>query len=370
MKDYYGTLGVSRDASQEEIKRAYRELARRHHPDVSRDGEDERGDRFKEISEAYEVLSNPEKRRRYDLFGDEGIAASPFGSGFDAFGGPLGDIFNMFFGHGQTRTSQTPRRGSDLLAVVELDLAEAYSGTVREIEMARHETCDTCGGTGLAEGFEHDLCPECGGEGKSVHTRRSSFGTFTSTTTCRRCGGSGEINTHPCPDCEGRGARRIMDRVEVNIPAGVDDGDRIRLDGRGEAGNLGGPPGDLYVEVRVGEHETFSRRGSDLLAVVSVDIAEAALGAEVDIPTLNGEEKLRIPPGSQPGQVFRLRGKGMPSVRSRSAGDLYLTLEVRVPRKLSAEQKRLMREFQRIESGKRDALGIVGRLRKAMGQGF
>lgn len=370
MKDYYEMLGVSRGAGQEEIKSAYRRLARLHHPDVSESSQSDGGDRFKEVSEAYEVLSDPEKRRRYDLFGEEDPSASPFGSAFDGFGGPLGDIFNIFFGRGQPGASHMPRRGSDLLAVVEVSLAEAYAGTERDIEMPRSEACGECGGSGLAPGFGHDLCPDCGGEGKSAHTRRSSFGTFSSTTTCWRCGGAGEINTHPCAACGGRGASRIIDKVQVNIPAGVDDGDRIRLTGRGEAGYAGGTPGDLYVEVRVNEHDTFTRHGSDLHAVVSVDMSEAALGTEVEIATLNGEEKLQIPAGSQPGDVFRLRGRGMPSVRSGHTGDIFLTLEVRVPRKLNAEQKKLMKELQRIEARKKDSPGIVGRLRKAMRQEY
>ena len=365
MKDYYELLGVARGADQEEIKRAYRQMARRYHPDVSEEDGDG-GDRFKEVSEAYEVLSDPERRRRYDLFGEEGSPSSLFDRGFDGFAGPLGDIFNIFFGRGQARAAHTPRRGSDLLAVVEITLAEAYTGVMREIEMPRREGCKECGGTGLEKGFSHDLCPECGGEGKAVHTRRSSFGTFTSTTACRRCGGSGEINTHPCPTCGGEGSMQIVDRLEVNIPSGIDNGDRIRMNGRGQAGHMGGPPGDLYVEVRVEEHDTFARSGSDLHALVKIDISEAALGADISIPTMNGEESLHIPAGSQPGEVFRLRGKGMPSVRSRSTGDLYLTLDVQVPRKLNSEQKKLLREFQRIEAQKKDAPGIVGRLRKAM----
>ncbi len=365
MKDYYEILEIDRGADSEELKRAYRRLARLHHPDVS-GGEGDSGDRFKEISEAYEVLSDPERRRRYDLFGEAGTAASPFAGGMADFGGPLGDIFNLFFGGGRSASPRAPRRGSDLLAVVDLSLAEAYAGTVREIEMPRHEACAECGGTGLEEGFDRDLCPDCGGEGRSVHTRRSSFGTFSSTTTCRRCEGTGEINTHPCPACRGVGARRIIDRIEVEIPAGIDGGDRVRLPGRGEAGDKGGPPGDLYVEARVREHEVFTRHGKDLHALVSVDISEAALGAELDVPTLNGEEKLRIPPGSQPGEVFRLRGRGMPVPHSRSLGDLYLTLEVRVPRKLNPEQKKLLKEFQRIEMSRREAPGVMDRLGKAL----
>jgi molecular chaperone DnaJ len=365
MKDYYAVLGIAKDATPEEIKRAYRQLALRHHPDVS-DEDGDVGTRFKELSEAYEVLSDPERRRRYDLFGEEGPALSGFGQGFDAFTGPFGDIFNLFFGRGQARDTHAPRRGSDLLFTLEITLMEAFGGITRSIEIPRHEQCSTCGGTGLEKGFGHDLCPECGGEGKITHMRRSSFGTFSSTVACRRCGGSGEINTHPCRECDGRGARQIVDGLEVDIPAGVDSGDRIRMTGKGEAGNMGGPPGDLYIEVRVREHETFSRHGSDLHAMVTVDISEAALGTDVVIATLNGEDSLHIPAGSQPGEVFKLRGKGMPRLRARSAGDLFLTLEVKVPRKLNTEQKRLLKEYQRIEAQKKDASGMIARLRKAM----
>jgi molecular chaperone DnaJ len=369
MKDYYDILGITRSADQEEIKRAYRSMARRHHPDVSQGGGDG-GDFFKEINEAYEVLSNPERKRRYDLFGEEGSSPAAAGSGFDVFGGPIGDIFNMFFGRGPGRADYSPQRGSDLLTVVTLTLSEAYTGTLREIELPRTERCEECGGTGLAKGYSHDICPQCGGEGKTVHTRRSALGTFTSTTVCSRCGGTGEINTHPCPSCGGEGAKQIVDRFEVNMPAGVDNGDRIRMNGRGEAGLRGGPPGDLYVEVRISEHDIFTRHGSDLHAMVSIDMSEAALGTDIDVTTLNGQEKLQIPAGSQPGEVFKLRGKGMPSVRSRSLGDLYLTLEVKVPKKLSAEQKILLHEFKLMEDEKMEKHGIMSRLRKAMGQDY
>ncbi len=366
MKDYYAILGVSRDADQEQIKKAYRRLARRYHPDMS-GGDSESEARFKEINEAYEVLGNAEKRRRYDLFGEDGLAASPFDRGFEGFSSPFGDIFNLFFGGGQGRGRATsPRRGSDLLAVVEIDLEEAYSGVRREIEVPRHESCSLCGGSGVEKGYGHDLCPDCGGEGRFTRTRRSAFGAFTSTITCRRCGGTGEINTHPCTQCGGQGIREILDLVEVMIPAGVDDGDRIRVSGKGEAGQLGGPPGDLLVEVRTREHHAFTRHGRDLHAVVSVDMVEAALGAELEIPTLDGKERLQVPAGSQPGDVFKLRGKGMPEVHSRGRGDLYLSLEVRIPERLTAEQKRLLREFQRARAD--ETGGVMGRLRKAVRQ--
>lgn len=365
MKDYYGILDVPKEANQEEIKRAYRKMARRYHPDVNR--EDSAAEaRFKEASEAYEILGDAEKRKRYDLFGEEGLGSSVVDRGFEGFSAPFGDLFDIFFGRGPSHTTRTSHRGSDLLLAVEISLEEAYSGVVREVEIPRHERCGDCEGSGLEKGYVNDLCPECGGEGKITHTRRSSFGTFSSSTACRRCGGTGETNSHPCASCEGAGVRHIVDRLEVNIPAGVSEGDRMRVTGKGEAGYRGGRTGDLYVEIRVKEHEAFSRKGDDLYAVVNVGMIEAALGTDVDIPTLGGEEKLHILPGSQPGRVFRLRGKGMPRLNSKAVGDLFLTLDVNIPSKMTAEQKRLLEEYQRIESQKKEASGIIGLLRKAM----
>ncbi|MGQ9475900.1 MAG: molecular chaperone DnaJ [Actinomycetota bacterium] len=365
MKDYYAVLGVSRHADQEEIKKAYRRLARRYHPDVNR-GDSEAAERFKEINEAYEVLGDPEKRRRYDLYGDTGGMPSIFDRGFEGFGDPFGDLFNLFFGRGQSRAAHAPRRGSDLVTVVEITLEEAFRGVDRVVEVPRHRACESCEGTGVERGFDMDLCPDCGGEGRITRTRRSAFGTFASSSTCRRCGGRGEINTHPCGDCEGSGVVEVVDTVEVHIPAGIEDGDRLRVTGRGEAGYMGGPPGDLYVEVRVAEHDFLEREGSDLRAVVELSMAEAALGTEVEVPTLDGAERVTIPAGSQPGHVFRLPGKGMPRIRARGRGDLYLVLDVQVPRDLTPEQRRLLEEFQRLEAEKRREQGWRERLRKAM----
>ncbi len=366
MKDYYAVLGVSRHADQEEIKKAYRRLARRYHPDVNR-GDKEAAERFKEINEAYEVLGDPAKRRRYDLYGEGGGIPSVFERGFEGFGDPFGDLFDLFFGRGRTRTAtHAPRRGSDLVAAVEITLEEAFRGEVKVVEVPRRRACESCGGTGVESGYALDLCPDCGGEGRITHTRRSAFGTFTSSTTCRRCGGLGEINTHPCSRCAGEGAVEAVEPVEVDIPAGIDDGDRIRVPGKGEAGYLGGPPGDLYVEVRVREHEFLEREGEDLRAVVELSMAEAALGTELEVPTLEGTEKLVVPPGSQPGQVFRLPGRGMPRLRSRGRGDLYLVLDVQVPRDLTPEQRRLLEEFQKLESEKRRGQGWRERLRRVM----
>ncbi|MFW6113638.1 MAG: molecular chaperone DnaJ [Actinomycetota bacterium] len=366
MKDYYQLLGVDRSADQEDIKRAYRKLARLYHPDVNRSDKEAQA-RFKEISEAYEVLGDAERRRRYDLFGEKGVPSSSFGSGFGGFDSPFGDIFDMFFAQGGgRRTSRAQRRGSDLLLAMEITLHEAYNGVEREEGIPRNAPCEDCGGTGVKKGYTLDICPECGGEGRITRTRRSSFGAFSSTTTCRRCGGTGEINTHPCHSCGGRGSKQTEDKVKVNIPAGINNGDRIRIPGKGEAGVRGAPPGDLYVEVFVEEHDTFKREGDDLQAVVEVSMAEAALGTELSIPTLDGEEKLHVHSGSQPGEIFKIRGKGMPRLRSKGRGDLYLILGVQIPDNLNAEQRRLLEDYQRIEEEKENATTLGERLRKVM----
>jgi molecular chaperone DnaJ len=363
MEDYYSVLGLRRDASQDDIKRAYRKLAREYHPDVS--SEDSSADRFKEVARAYEVLSDPEKKHRYDLFGEEGQG---FQGGFEGFGAPFGDIFDLFFSRSRPGARRGPARGSDLLFIVELSLEEAYSGVRRQIEVPRHERCEDCEGTGVEKGYSLDLCPRCGGQGSLTSTRKTAFGTFSSSTPCSRCGGTGEINSHPCPKCEGQGLNRVVDEIEVDIPAGVDDGDRIRIPGKGEAGERGGLLGDLYVETRVKDNETFTRRGNDLHAVISVSMAEAALGTEVEIDTLGGPEKVHVHAGSQPGDVFRLRGKGMPRLQARGHGDIFLTLEVRIPKKLNAEEKSLMENFHKLEYQSKDSPKLMQRLRKAMRQ--
>lgn len=367
MKDYYSVLGLSREADQEEIKRAYRKLARQCHPDVNPDDGAAEG-KFKELTEAYEVLSDPEKRHRYDVFGDEGPGQAGFGAGFEGFGTSFGDIFDMFFGRGRPHGRRGPGRGRDLLVIEEISLEEAYRGVDHEVELPRHERCEECDGAGVEKGYSLEICPQCGGQGTMISTRRTAFGTFTSSATCPRCAGSGEINSHPCQGCGGQGLTEIADKINVNIPAGVDNGDRIRITGKGEAGNRGGLPGDLYVEVRVKEDEIFSRRGSDLHATVSVSMSEAALGTEVEIATFEGEQDLSVPPGSQPGEVFRLRGKGMPRLQSKAKGNLYLTLEVRIPRKLNSEQRKLLEDYQALEASAKEAPNFMQRLRKAMRQ--
>ncbi len=350
MKDYYSVLGISRDASDEDIKKAYRRLARKYHPDINPDDGDAE-QKFKEISKAYEVLSDPVKRRNYDLYGNE-EAPTLLGRDFMDFGSPFGDIFDVFFGRGRERTARRPQKGDDLAYRLTITLEEAYRGAEKEIEVPRHEICGNCGGKGIEPGYDLDLCPVCGGEGRVTSTRRTVFGTFTSSTTCSRCAGRGGINSHPCGVCGGGGIREITETISIQVPPGISDGDRIRVSGKGEMGYYGGPPGDLYVVVDVEEHELFERRGEELWGVVRVDMVDAALGKEVKIPTLDGQEILKIPAGSQPGDVFQIKRKGMPVLHSNRKGNLYLRLEVEIPKDLTTEEKKLLKEFNRLRGKK------------------
>ncbi len=358
MADYYEILGVARDASDAEIKKAYRALAREYHPDA---GGREDGERFKELSQAYSVLSDPEQKRRYDTFGDAGPGTSSGGyGGFER--GPFGDIFDVFFGRPAREEYTRPRRGRDLAYQLEITLHQAAQGVTEQIEVPLEAPCPDCGGSGIEKGFAADICPECGGKGTKTSSRTTVFGSFTSATTCPRCQGSGEINTHPCPTCHGSGMHREVESVEVKVPAGIDDGDRMRLAGKGEAGMRGGRRGDLYVIISIQPDEVFERHGTDLYETVSLDMVQAALGTELKVPTLDGETHLDIPAGTQPGASFRLRHKGMPKLHSKSHGDLHVQVEVVVPSELSAEEKKLLAEFARLRGEKVNNGGVIGRI--------
>lgn len=343
-RDYYEILGVSRNASQEEIKRAYRQLARKYHPDVSTEPDAEA--RFKEINEAYQVLSDPEKRAIYDRFGTVG----PPGAGFD-FG--FRDPFEIFeevfgdlgFGFRTTSRRRGPRRGADLRYDLRLRFEEAVFGTQKEIEITRLETCPECRGSGAAPGTTPVRCHECGGTGQVRQVQRTIFGSFVNVTTCPVCGGTGEVITTPCPRCRGQGKVYVNRKLTVNIPAGVDTGTQIRLAGEGEPGERGGPPGNLYIVLEVEPHPYFRRRGDDLLVELGINVAQAALGARVTIPTLEGEEQIDIPPGTQTGAIFRLRGRGVPHLRQEGRGDLLILVRVEVPTKLTPQQRELFRKL-------------------------
>jgi molecular chaperone DnaJ len=349
-KDYYEVLGLSRNASQEEIKKAYRKLALKYHPDRN-PGDKQAEERFKEAAEAYEVLHDPQKRRIYDQFGHAGLQ----GQGFQGFGdirdvfSAFGDIFGDLFGFGDIfgmggRSRTAARRGADLRYDLEISFIDAAFGKKVSIEVPRSEPCPNCAGSGAEPGTGSSVCSACGGSG---HITRSQ-GFFSISTTCPRCHGEGSFIEHPCKECRGRGQVTKKKRLEVKIPAGVEDGNRLRLRGEGEAGERGGPPGDLYVFIRVEEHPVFSRHGEHVLCQVPISFTQAALGAEIEVPTLEGTTKLTIPRGTPTGKIFKLKGLGIPYLHGHGRGDQLVQVEIQTPKRLTAEQERLLREYARL----------------------
>ena len=347
-KDYYEILGVDKDASQKEIKKAYRKLAKKYHPDMNKDDPDT-SEKFKEISEAYEILSDPDKRKRYDRYGHSGINDNDFN--FDDFAqggfGGFEDIFDMFFGGRSGRGSRRrgPRKGSDLQYRMEITFEEAAFGAEKEITIPRTENCETCDGSGAKPGTDVKTCPKCDGSGQMRVSQRTPFGQFTQTKTCDRCGGSGKIVQTPCPDCNGSGKQRRHRNLTVNIPAGVQDGNRLRMAGEGEAGEKNAPSGDLYIIINVKNHEIFERRGDDIYCEVPINFVQATLGDEIKVPTLDGKVKFTIPEGTQPGTTFRLKDKGIPHLNGSGRGNEYIKTKVLIPKHLNDEQKDLLKEF-------------------------
>ena len=350
-RDYYEVLGVSRDASDGDLKSAYRKLALKYHPDRN-PGDKEAEDKFKEAAEAYEVLQDAQKRRIYDQYGHQGLE----GSGFSGFGGfedifsNFGDIFEDFFGFGGKRGGQRSRvrRGNDLRYDIELGFLEAAFGTEKEITVSKHTTCDTCNGSGCEAGTSPENCPTCGGRGQVTRTQ----GFFTVSTTCPTCNGQGQHITHPCPDCRGTGTVRESKKVMLRVPAGVDSGSRLRLTGEGEAGSFGGPPGDLYVFIRVEPHEFFQRNDTDVICRIPITFVQAALGDKINVPTLESEKELTIPAGTQPGAIFRFPHEGIPSLRTKRRGDQIIQVDVKTPTHLNKKQEGLLKEFAKIEANK------------------
>ncbi len=350
-RDYYDVLGVSRSASEDEIKKAYRKLAKENHPDLH-PGDTAAEARFKEINEAYEVLSDKDKRAKYDQFGH---AAFDPNAGFDGFGGggasgfdfDLGSIFDSFFGGGGSsqRRRNAPQRGESIRAGITLSFEEAVFGCDKEVSVNRVEACDSCGGSGCAEGTTPEVCSECHGTGTVQSVRQTAFGAFSQTTTCRKCGGRGKIIHQPCPKCKGAGQVRRTKKISVQIPAGIDDGQTISLRGQGNAGVNGGPTGDLLITVSVRPHPYFVRDGSSILYEMPISIVQASLGCDLEVPTLDGKVQYHVPEGTQTGTVFRLRGKGVPHLRGDGRGDQYVTVTVETPKNLTAEQKRLLEEL-------------------------
>jgi molecular chaperone DnaJ len=354
-RDYYEILGVARGASSDEIKRAYRKLAREHHPDVAHD-KSRAEHRFKEINEAYEVLSDPNKRAQYDRFGYVGNGAAS-GGDFGFGPGAFGDIFDMFFGNvrGAPQTRRTgPERGSDLRYDIEITLEEAFTGTTKEIVFDRLWQCERCNGSGAQPGTLIVPCERCGGSGTVRSTRQTPLGQIVTQTTCARCGGEGHAIAHPCESCGGRGRTEAESRLTVNVPAGFDHGSRIRIAGSGEAGTHGGPPGDLYAYLTIAPHRLFKRNGRDTFVNVPVSFTEAALGATIDVPSLGGDVELALAAGTQSGTTVRLRGYGMPSVRGTQRGDHHVTVHVVVPTKVTKRQRELLEEYARVSD---DAIG-------------
>lgn len=352
-KDFYEVLGVHRDASADDIKRAYRGLARRHHPDVA-ENKAEAEHRFKEINEAYEVLSDPQKRAQYDRYGSVGNGVGG-GAGFGDFGGfgasGFGDIFDIFFGDRmgaqQTQRRSGPARGSDLRYDLEISLEDAFAGTTREIQFNHLAQCETCRGSGAAPNTLVVPCNQCGGTGVMRMVRQTPLGQFVTQSTCNRCNGEGQVIQEPCPSCAGRGRREVERKLTVKVPAGVDDGSRIRISGSGEAGIRGGPAGDLYVYLSIAQHPLFKRDGLDTYVDVPISFPQAALGAQISVPSLEGELALTVHGGTQSGTTFRMRGHGMPSVRGTTRGDHVVTVHVVVPTKIQKRQRELLEEYAR-----------------------
>ena len=356
-RDYYEVLGVSKGASEDEIKKAYKKLARKYHPDMN-PGDKEAEEKFKEVNEANEVLSDPDKKARYDQFGFAGVdpsygagAGGPgWGDGAAGFDfGDLGDIFGSFFGGGfggaQRRNPNAPQRGESIRAAVTVTFTEAAFGCEKEITVERSEQCPTCKGNGCAAGTTPEVCPTCHGSG-SVQTRRQTpMGVFASTAPCSKCGGTGRIIHQPCPDCHGQGRIHKRRSIKVNIPAGIDDGQTISLRGQGHAGKNGGPSGDLLITVMVQPHEIFRREGTSVFCEAPITYAQAVLGGTLEIPTIDGKVKYDIPEGTQTGSVFRLRGKGIPVLNGRGRGDQYVTVTIETPKNLNKEQKEALKKF-------------------------
>lgn len=351
-RDYYEVLGVEKGASDDEIKKAHRRLAKKYHPDLNKDNP-EAAEKFKELNEAYEVLSDKDKRAKYDQFGFAGVdpnyggGAGGFGGGFDM--GDLGDIFGSMFGGfgGSSRSRRNaPQRGETLQQHIVLSFEEAAFGCEKEISVTRYENCESCGGTGAAAGSSPETCSYCRGSGQVTQTQRTPLGMFQTSAPCPQCQGTGKIIRNPCKKCGGVGKQRRNRTLKVNIPAGIDDGQSIRLSGQGGAGVNGGPNGDVIVTISIRPHPIFTRDGSDVICEIPISFTQAALGDTLQVPTIDGKIEYNIPEGTQTGTVFRMRGKGIQNVNGRGRGDQYVRVNIEVPKNLTHKQKELLREFE------------------------
>ncbi|WP_066196591.1 MULTISPECIES: molecular chaperone DnaJ [Gracilibacillus] len=344
-RDYYEVLGVSKDASKDEIKKAYRKLARKYHPDVNK--EEGADAKFKEAKEAYEALSDDQSRAQYDQFGHAGPQSQGgFGGGED-FGG-FGDIFDMFFGGGRRRDPNAPQQGNDLQYAMTLEFEDVIFGKETDIHIPKEEECETCQGTGAKPGTHPETCSHCNGSGQLNVEQNTPFGRVVNRRVCHYCQGTGKIIKDKCTTCHGSGKVKKSKKIHISIPAGIDDGQQIRVGGQGEPGINGGPAGDLYVVIQVKPHEFYQREGDNIYCEMPITFAQAALGDEIEVPTVHGKVKLKIPAGTQTGKTFRLKGKGVPNVRGYGHGDQHVQIRVITPSSLSDRQKELLREFNEI----------------------
>lgn len=371
-RDYYEVLGVQKGASEDELKKAYRKLAKENHPDLH-PGDKNCEARFKEINEAYEVLSDPDKRAKYDQFGhaafdpNQGFGGGGFGgfgdfSGFGGFGDIFGDIFG--FGGGGGKNPNAPRKGDNLRANLNIKFEEAAFGVKKDVTLTRIEQCPDCKGSGCAAGTTAEVCPDCKGSGQVKTTQRTPFGMVQSNVQCSKCKGRGKIIHSPCQTCRGIGSIRRQHKVNINVPAGIDDGQTISLRGQGNAGLNGGPAGDLLVTILVQPHARFEREGTSILLEQEISFAKAALGSEIEVPTLDGKVKLTIPEGTQTGTMFRLKGKGVPYLRSTGRGDQFVTVRVVVPKGLNSNQKEALKAFAESLGETVETKGIFGKRKK------
>ena len=353
-RDYYEVLGVSRGASEDEIKKAYKKMARKYHPDLN-PGDKTAEEKFKEVNEAYEVLSDADKKARYDQYGHAGVdpnfGAGGFGGGFDgSFDfGDLGDIFGSFFGGGfgggRRTNPNAPQRGESIRMSIAISFEEAAFGCEKAVTVERYETCDTCHGNGCAPGTSPEVCPDCHGTGTVQVRRQTPMGVFATSSPCPKCGGKGRTIHQPCKDCRGSGMVRKKKTIQASIPAGIDNGQTISIRGQGNAGKNGGPAGDLLITITVRPHELFRREGTSVLCEAPITFTQAVLGAELEIPTIDGKVKYTLPEGTQSGTTFRLKGKGIPSINGRGRGDQYVTVYIETPKNLNKEQKEALKKF-------------------------
>lgn len=367
-RDYYEVLGVPKNASEEDIKKAYRQLAKKYHPDMNQ-GDKSSEAKFKELNEAYEVLGDMDKKAKYDQFGHAGVDPNGFGGAGGGFSGGFGgaggfeDIFDMFFGGagggfgGNTRKKSGPQKGADLKYELEIEFEEAAFGVKKDIHITRNETCTECKGSGAKPGTGAETCKACGGSGEIRFTQNTVFGRVMNVRPCDECRGEGKVIKEPCPQCMGRGSVRKSRKITLDIPAGVDTGSVMPLRGEGEPGLKGGSNGDLYVYMRVKPHKLFKREGINLYSEIPISFTQAALGDEIDVPTLEGKMKYSVPEGTQTGTTFRIKNKGIPSLKNKMKGDLYFTVRVSVPKKLSEQQKELLRKYAEISTDNVDDQG-------------